>query len=131
MTVTITGDTILNLLKNPSGITTTHGEIVMDQAIDHLNIYLDKDNTISNLSGTAGSKTLSVSSRERGAINLVARMVYMSFLKQHGGSANMGSLGSSTIDLLSNPTSVAIIKEIVEAITMTEDEEKDLEASLA
>jgi len=123
MVVAITGDTILDLLKNPTGITTTHGEIVTDQAIDHLNLYLDDGDTISNLSGAAGSKTLNVSSRERGAIMIVARIVYMSFLKQHGTTANMGSLGSSTTDLMADPTSVAVIKEVAESLVKGEEEE--------
>ena len=125
MVVAITGDTILDLLKNPTGITTTHGEIVTDQAIDHLNIYLflNGGDTLSNLDGVAGSKTLNVSSRERGAIMIVARIVYMSFLKQHGTTANMGSLGSSTTDLMADPTSVAVIKEVAESLVKGEEEE--------
>lgn len=125
MVETITGDTILNLLKNPTGITTTHGEIVTDQAIDHLNIYLflNDGDTLSNLDGVDGSKTLNVSSRERGAIMIVARIVYMSFLRQHGTTSNLGSLGSSTTDLMSDPTSVAVIKEVAESLVKGEEEE--------
>ena len=125
MVETITGDTILNLLKNPTGITTTHGEIVTDQAIDHLNIYLflNDGDTLSNLDGVDGSKTLNVSSRERGAIMIVARIVYMSFLRQHGTTSNIGSLGSSTTDLMADPTSVAVIKEVAESLVKGEEEE--------
>ena len=123
MTVTITGNTILKLLNDPEDVTVTQGEIVMDQAIDHLNLYLDDEDTLSNLDGAAGSKTLNVSSRERGAIMIVARIVYMSFLQQHGGSTNIGSLSSSTTDLMSDPTSVAVIKEVAEALVKGEEEE--------
>ena len=123
MAVTITGNTLLKLLNDPEDVTVTQGEIVTDQSIDMINGHLEEGKTLSNMSGAAGSKTLSASSRERGIIMMVAKLVYQSFFKQWGSSAQLGSAGSTTSDPLSNSAVLAAVKEAAELLVESEEEE--------
>jgi hypothetical protein len=53
-----------------SNITNAEAEEIIDHAINMLNMHLYKyDMSIANLSGTAGSKTLTVESRYKGAVS--------------------------------------------------------------
>jgi hypothetical protein len=88
-------------------ISAINTEKILDLAIDCLNLYGQLD--MSNMAGTAGSKTLNVTSQEKAAIFLVARTIYYSFYIGLT-SANINSLGvTNPPDLLSN----SIIQESV------------------
>ncbi len=105
---TITADEFQALLNlSDADITNTNAEIVLNQAIDCLN-RMGAD--LSNLSGTAGSKTWSGESKEKGAIYDVARAVYYSFYKGIDTAA-IASLTASSPDVMANPTVMQMVKE--------------------
>jgi hypothetical protein len=82
-------------------------EDIIDLAVDLLNLF---GADISNMTGAAGSKTLSVESREKGAIMLSARAIYYGFYKGVD-SANVGSATVSVSDIMGNATVMNTIKE--------------------
>jgi len=98
-------DAILNLAGQVSN---TNLEKIIDLAIDCLNLYGNLD--LPNMSGTAESKTVSLESREKGAVFIVARAIYYSFYKGVE-SSTVGGLSVSTPDLMSNQTVLAAVKE--------------------
>ena len=98
-------DAILNLAGQVSD---TNLEKIIDLAVDCLNLYGNID--LSNMSGTAGAKTVSLESREKGAVFIVARAIYYSFYKGVE-SSTVGGLAVSTPDLMSNQTVLAAVKE--------------------
>lgn len=89
-------------------ITDEHAEYILDMAIDLLNIY---DVQLSNMSGDAGSKTVPLTSKQRGGVFLVARSIYYSMYKTIE-SASAGGLTVSATDLLANPTVMETVKEV-------------------
>lgn len=132
MTVSITG-TLFKALIDDTDATATEAEYMLDQAIDLLNLYGRLDPELSNLTGTAGTKSLSCQSRERGAIYMVARAIYASFFKNAAGtvSAALGPQSSSSSDLMSNP---AVQKAVMDAATSLQtsdaEEERDWSRSV-
>ena len=82
-------------------------EALIDAAIDTLNLF---GAAIDNLSGVAGEKTVTVTSKERGAVLQSARAVYYGFYVgiESGG---MSDVSVSSFDLMSNAQVIAIIKE--------------------
>ena len=83
--------TSLTNLVNDTSITATTAEALIDQGINELNA---NGLTLNNLSGTAGSKTLTVDSKYAGAILAVAVEVYMQYYKNAGASSSSLSLGN-------------------------------------
>ena len=112
---TITYATLTDLLNLsvPSDITAANAEKVIDQAIDSLNLYGDLD--IPNMTGTAGTKSVSITSGERGAILMVARAVYYGFYKGLD-TTSVQSLNVASPDLMSNPQVLGAIKEAAEML---------------
>ncbi len=74
-------------------------EFVLDSSIDVLDLF--SGGSISNLGGTVGTKSLSVTNGQRGAILLVARAVYYGFQKDLTGRT-VGDITIQPTDLLSN-----------------------------
>jgi len=74
---------------NDSVITATNAEYILDNAIDELNTY---DADIHNMSGTAGSKTWSGESKQKGAIYELAHAKYKAYYK---GVLPVSALGLS------------------------------------
>jgi len=95
-------DTILNL---SGGVPDETLEAILDLAIDTLNLY---GAAIDNLSGDPG--TVTVTSKERGAVLQSARAVYYGFYKEIS-TATVDGLAVSTSDLMSNHEVVTIIRE--------------------
>ena len=93
--VSVTG-TIFKAMMGQGGddsFTVTYAEYLIDQAIYTLNLYLSPyDIAISNMSGTAGSKTLTVDARTAGAIYLVASTAYSGFYKASGSGSSSTSV---------------------------------------
>ena len=95
-------------------------EYVMDLAIDRLNIYgADLD----NMTGDAGSKTVTLTSAQRGAVFTVSRFIYNLFLKytsSGGGSSSsvslMGISKSQSTTLSTNPEVMDLAKECANQI---------------
>ena len=83
---------VLNL--SVGDISAAKTEALLDQAIDLLNLYANQ--TISNMAGAAGSKTVTLTSKQRGAVIEVAKAVYYrDYLSQvpiqgEGVNANIG-----------------------------------------
>lgn len=114
---TITADefqAILNLTD--SDISNTNTEYVLDFAINLLNLY---GADLSNMSGTAGSKTWSGESSEKGAIYMVARAAYYSFFKGIETAAIAG-LSATSPDVIANPVIMQTVKEAAQQLTEME-----------
>jgi len=77
-----------------STYTATKWEADIDQAIDTLNVYGKPYGIeIPNMTGTAGSKTVNVTSAEAGAIRAVASAIYAQS-KQSGSQSNAFGIGA-------------------------------------
>jgi len=101
-----------------STYTATKWEADIDQAIDLLNTY-GKNLDLPNMTGDAGSKTVSVSSPEAGAIRAVAASVYAKNRQSGSQSSSYGlggisSSSSSGTGLLSVEN---LAKEMAEFLT--------------
>lgn len=90
-------------------------EYVLNMAIDRLNIYGAE---LDNMTGSAGSKTVTLTSAQRGAVFTVARFIYQLFLKyasSGGGSSESFSIGpvskSTSTTLATNPEVMDLAKE--------------------
>jgi len=94
---------VLNL--SVGDISAIKTEALLDQAIDLLNLYANQ--TLSNMAGTAGSKTVTLTSKQRAAVFEVAKAVYYKdFLSQvHLSGDGVSASVSSTLD------PVAVAKE--------------------
>jgi hypothetical protein len=111
---TITGAEFISLmnLSDDTDFTATNAEIIIDAAIDKLNLYLHRyDLELSNMTGTAGSKTLTVESREKAAIITVASCIYLKNYKSSGSSSESVSLGPASHST-STSTSVGDIEDV-------------------
>ena len=69
--------TPMNLTVND--ISATNTEILMDVAIDSLN--LEGDLSLDNMSGAAGSKTVTLTQRQRAAVLFTTRAIYYGWYK--------------------------------------------------
>ena len=82
---------LLQAQFNDSDISATNAEIIIDAAINMLNAF---GMELSNLSGTAGSKTGTYSSADAGRIMAVAQQVYSKHFKNaDNASVNVSSMG--------------------------------------
>lgn len=89
--VSVSYSDLHNLLNLSVGdISAAKTEALLDQAIDLLNLYANQ--SLSNMSGDAGSKTVTLTSKQRGAVLEVAKAVYYrDYLSQTpitGGNVN-------------------------------------------
>lgn len=130
--VSVTASTFTNIMPEDDYLTATIAEYIIDRAIDLLNLYGGIDEDMSNMSGAAGSMTLTVEGYERGAIIMVARPIYYAFFKgQIGTSAGMGPLSSSdSQDLMANPEVRAMIKEAGELLAARRADTSEIEADV-
>jgi hypothetical protein len=96
-------------LLHDTTINATTMETIVDAAIDTLNLF--GADTISNMSGDAGEKTVSLTSKQHGAVVFAVRQIHLGLYKreQIGATSTLGP--SFTInDVLANPTIVETIK---------------------
>lgn len=100
--------------KNVMNITTSseHVEYVLDLAIDALNIF---GATLSNMSGAAGSKTVSLTSSQRGGVFMVAREVYEKFYKD-SGSSSVAGMSVTVSDILNDADILDLLERIGEKL---------------
>ena len=82
MTITISG-TVAQTQFNDSTTTATIWETLIDGGINLLNTY---GANITNLSGTAGSKSVSLTSAEAGAVMAMTQQIYSKHYKNATGS---------------------------------------------
>lgn len=90
--VDITYSTLHTLLHLSTEVTAATTEAIIDQAINLLNLHSNV--TIANMSGVAGSKTVSVTSKQAGAIMEVAKAIYYRSYLSQLSSATGGMTGS-------------------------------------
>ena len=88
-------------------ITAANTENLLDLSIDLLVLY--SGDSISNMSGDAGSKTVTLTQAQRGAVFLVARQLYYSFYEDIT-PASAGPLGINPTDVLANPTMERLLR---------------------
>ncbi len=108
--VTVTGAEFALLIAD-TGLSATNAEYILTQTVDLIKLYGGEEVSLSNLSGTAGSKSLSCTEKQRGAIYMAARNIYASIYKNAANTNVGGAVNISSTDLLSNPTVLASIKE--------------------
>jgi hypothetical protein len=99
--------------------TATQMEPVINGAISTLNIF---NCGIPLLAGTAGSQTADLTSAQYGAVLYVARVAYASYFKNADNklSVGMSPISMATADLMSNPSVLAMIKDVaMQLITAT------------
>lgn len=97
-------------------------EEIIDHAVNLLNAY---GADLPNMTGTAGSKTLSVESREKGAVMEVACAVYNSKYVTSGGSSRSYSVGSMSQSNSANTGASApedVAKELARQLIEIESE---------
>lgn len=101
---------------NVMGITdsATNMEYVLDLAIDTLNLYGAE--SIDNMSGGAGTKTVTLTSRQRGGVFHLARVIYFEFFKDRR-SASGGGINVTAIELLANPTVMSAVEKIAKKLS--------------
>ena len=105
---TITAATLDSRLHLEDAATNTDLENLIDGAIDLLNVYLLKyGKSIGNMTGTAGSKTVTVTSAEKGAIIMVACSLYSRDYKTSGSQSESSSLGPASYSMSAASTSNA------------------------
>ena len=88
-------------------ISAINAEKIIDLAVDCLNLY---GADLPNMTGTAGAKSLSLESKEKGAVFMVVRAVYYGFYKGLD-VVGISSLSASSPDVMSNSTIAAVIKD--------------------
>lgn len=93
-------------------ITAVQLENIIDTAIDTLNIY---NAGISNLQGSAGTKSGSYTSKQWGCIKNVARAVYYSFFKDLDVT-HLESMQVTTNDLLKDAAVLQMVKDMAEQL---------------
>ena len=101
-------------------------EILIDGAIDLLNIYLLRyGKEIPNMTGTAGTKTLTVTSPEKGAIIMVACALYSKDYKTSGSqseSIGIGALSTSSSSATVSSASESLAEKLADNLGREEME---------
>lgn len=116
----MTADAFITQLKNifnDSSIADATMENLVDAVVDELNL---QGCTLSNMAGTAGSKTITLTSAEKGAVRRIFRVIYASWHK-NADNTNVGvsSLTMNYTDLMSNPTVMQMIEDTATALKFT------------
>jgi len=114
--VSVTASTLDGLLHLSGGVDDQDLEAIIDESIDLLNLH---GADLSNMTGTAGSKTVNLDTKEKGAVLLVARAVYYGFYKGLE-SSSVGGLTVGSPDLMSNPNVIRTVKEAARLLTELE-----------
>ena len=107
--VTVNAAMLQNLVNESTTLTATKAEVIEDQAINLLNVY---GATLDNLTGTAGTKTGTYTSKQAGAIMNVAVCVYSFSFKGGGSNSSSQSIGSLSISESSSSNSSQTINDV-------------------
>lgn len=102
--------TQLKTIFNDSSIADATMEDLTDAVIDELNL---NGLSISNMAGSAGSKTITLTSAQKGAVRRIFRVIYSSWYKnadniQAGG---VGNISLAFADLISQPETQKMITQ--------------------
>lgn len=103
-------------LLNDASISATNMELIVDAAINSLNLLGAE--TITNMAGDAGAKTVTLTSKQHGAVVYAVRLIYLGVWKvqQIGASSTLGQT-LSTADVFANPTIVALLEKAAERLS--------------
>lgn len=105
--------TDLDAVMNLEGkITNANLENILDLAIDTLNLFGAE---LSNMSGSEGSKTVTLTSKEKGAVFIAARAVKHGFYDSIG-NAMIDGLSISVTDLASNTEVMNTIRQAAQRL---------------
>jgi len=105
----------LNTILNLSGqVSDENLEAILDLAIDSLNIF---GATLANLSGSP--LTVTLTSKERGAVLIVARLIYNKFWKGAGTTTTTGGFTVTIGDILNDNDLVALLEKLGEKLAMS------------
>lgn len=103
---TITAAEFRSVMNLPSSLSAQSLEYLLDLAIDALN-FLGGD--YSNLSGSAGTKSLTVESNKRFGVFAAARAIYYSFFKDIT-TRSIGDISVTPTDLIANPEVLKVLQ---------------------
>ena len=92
-----------------STFTATKWEACIEQAIDKINGYA-RDDLIGNMGGTAGSKTVSVTSAQAGFIREIAVAIYAKDVKAAGATSDSLGVGNISYSQSNSASSSANIE---------------------
>jgi len=101
-------------------VTDQNAEKVLDLAIDALNLFGNLE--MSNMAGTAGSKTVNLNSSQKAAVFIVARAIYYGFYKELDTS-NVGGVNMTTNDLMKDPETIKLIRDCAERLRAAEQDD--------
>jgi hypothetical protein len=110
--------TQLKTIFNDQTVADATVEDLVDAVIDELNL---QGCSLSNMSGSAGSKTITLTSAQKGAVRRIFRVIYSSWHKHADNQtqATTGAISAGFTDLMSNPTVQAMIKDTAAALKNT------------
>jgi hypothetical protein len=101
-----------------SSFTATKWEACIDQAIDKINGYA-RDDILPNLTGTAGSKTVSVTSGQAGFIRDLAVAIYASTKNAGATSTSLGLGALSQSSSSSTGAGASQIEELAKSAALS------------
>ena len=105
----------LNTILNLNGqVSDENLEAILDLAIDSLNIF---GASLANLSGSP--LTVTLTSKERGAVLIVAREIYNKFWKGAGTTTTTGGFTVTIGDILNDNDLVALLEKLGEKLAMS------------
>jgi len=110
----VTASDFKNAMHLGDTISDTNIEYMFDWAIDTLNLYGAE--AIDNMTGDAGSKTVTLTSRQRGGVFHVLRIIYEECYKGRDAVA-IGGLSVTAVELLANPTVMAAVEKIAKKLS--------------
>ena len=113
----MTEDTFITDLRTIFGglsttdLPTANAEVLIDAVIDELNL---RGCSLDNMAGSAGSKTITLTGAQRAGVRKIFRCIYASWNKNliPVTTTGLGAISVSSSDLMSNPTVLAMIKEV-------------------
>ena len=118
MAITLSGS-YFQTLMNDADTSAATWESVIDSAVNAINSRANAN--LPNMTGTAGSKTLSVTSKQAGSIEFVVRVIYATYLKNAGNqTVGVGGLSLQVTDLMSSP---AVLRAVDEAAARLDEKE--------
>jgi len=123
-TYTLLTDVMNLTIGAADDITAINAEKLIDLAIDMLNLFGAE---LDNMSGTAGTKTISLESSEHGAVALVVRAVYYGFYKNLDQAGAPGGFSISSQDLLKDPATLQLIKDAAASLKSGQGEDSDMQ----
>lgn len=113
----ITYQSLLTLVKKTTTtLPAADAEAIINQAINLLNTY---GADLPNMSGSVGSKMVSLQSSEEGAVLTVACDIYFSYYKDVDGNLSVEDYSVSTQNIMGNPQIIEKVKDLASRLRDT------------